>query len=80
MTLHDKLATIVVRCVANFMIGRQNLHYKISSLQVLLTRNLLVRILAPRNEICGATDNNFFPFIMKRHGVEVDVVASNGDR
>ena len=31
MTLHDKLAKTVVRCAADLMIRRQNLHYKISS-------------------------------------------------
>ena len=30
-TLHDKLAKIVVRCAANFMTRRQNLHYKTSN-------------------------------------------------
>ena len=30
-TLHDKLAKLVVRCAANFMTRRQNLHYKIAS-------------------------------------------------
>ena len=30
-TLHDKLAKIVVRCPADFMTRRQNLHYKIAS-------------------------------------------------
>ena len=37
MTLHDKLAKIVVRCSAYFMTWRQNLHYKISSQQKLKT-------------------------------------------
>ena len=32
-TLHDKLAKIVVRCAADFMTRRQNLHYKIASQQ-----------------------------------------------
>ena len=31
VTLHDKLAKIVVRCAADFMTRRQNLHYNISS-------------------------------------------------
>ena len=30
-TLHDKLEKIVVRCAADFMTRRQNLHYKITS-------------------------------------------------
>ena len=34
-TLHDKLAKIVVRCAADFMTRRQNLHYKIASQQKL---------------------------------------------
>ena len=36
-TLHDKLAKIVVRCVADFMTRRQNLHYKIAIQQKLKT-------------------------------------------
>ena len=36
-TLHDKLAKIVVRCAADFMTRRQNLHYKIASQQKLKT-------------------------------------------
>ena len=32
-TLHDKLAKFVVRCAADFMTWRQNLHYKIASQQ-----------------------------------------------
>ena len=36
-------------------------------------------ILMPRHEICGATDNIFCQFIMKRHGMEVDVVSSRGN-
>ena len=32
-TLHKKLAKIVVRCAADFMTRRQNLHYKIASQQ-----------------------------------------------
>ena len=32
-TLHDKLAKIVVRCAADFMTRRQNLHCKIASQQ-----------------------------------------------
>ena len=36
-TLHDKLAKIVVRCSADFMTRRQNLHYKIASQQKLKT-------------------------------------------
>ena len=39
MTLHDKLANIVVCCAADFMTRRQNLHYKISSQQILKTNN-----------------------------------------
>ena len=31
VTLHDKLAKIAVRCAADFMMQRQNLHSKISS-------------------------------------------------
>ena len=31
VTLHDKPANIVVRCTADFMTRRQNLHYKIAS-------------------------------------------------
>ena len=34
-TLHDKLAKIVVRCAADFMTRRQNLHYNILSQQKL---------------------------------------------
>ena len=34
----------------------------------------------PRHEVSGATDNNFCQFIVKPHGVGVDVVASRGDR
>ena len=36
-TLHDKLAKIVVRCAADFMTRRHNLHYKIASQQKLKT-------------------------------------------
>ena len=35
--LHDKLSKIVVRCAADFMTRRQNLHYKIASQQKLKT-------------------------------------------
>ena len=31
VTIHDKLAKIVVRCAADFMTRRHNLHYKIAS-------------------------------------------------
>ena len=34
-TLHDKLAKLVVRCAADFMTRRQNLHYNIASQQKL---------------------------------------------
>ena len=34
-TLHDKLAKVVVRCAADFMTRRQNLHYKNASQQKL---------------------------------------------
>ena len=37
VTLHDKLANIVVCCAADFVMWRQNLHYKISSQQKLKT-------------------------------------------
>ena len=36
-TLHDKLEKIVVRCAADFMTRRQNLHYNIASQQKLKT-------------------------------------------
>ena len=36
-------------------------------------------ILMPRHEICGATDNIFCQFIMKRHGMDFDVVSSRGN-
>ena len=36
-TLHNKLAKIVVRCAADFMTRRQNLHYMIASQQKLKT-------------------------------------------
>ena len=45
-------------------------------LQFMLTRNLKMKILTPRHEIFGATDNIVCQFIVKRHGVGVDVVAS----
>ena len=35
--LHNKLAKIVVRCAADFMTQRQNLHYKIASQKKLKT-------------------------------------------
>ena len=34
-TLHEKLAKIVVRCAADFMTRRQNIHYKIAIQQKL---------------------------------------------
>ena len=46
MTLHDKLENIVVRCTADFMTRRQNLHYKISSQQKLKTDDEYVPNLA----------------------------------
>ena len=51
----------------------------IVGLQFLLTRNPILFILTPRHEICGAKDNKFCQFIMKIHGVEVDVVLSRGN-
>ena len=39
VTIHDKLAKIVVLCAAYFMTQRQNLHYKISSQQRLNTED-----------------------------------------
>ena len=48
-------------------------------LHFLLTRNRIVKILAPSREICGANGKNFCQFIMKCHNVQVDVVASCGD-
>ena len=39
MILHDKLAKIVVRCAAYFMMRRQNLHYKIPSQKKVKTDN-----------------------------------------
>ena len=39
MTLHDKLGKIVVRCAADFMTRRQNLHYKISGQHKLKTND-----------------------------------------
>ena len=39
MTIHDKLANILVRCAADFITQRQNLHYIISSQQKLKTND-----------------------------------------
>ena len=61
-----------------FYMGRLG-NVLIVGLQFLLTRNLIMYILTPRHEICGATDNNVLQFIMKRHGVKVDVVSSHGN-
>ena len=39
-----------------------------------------MQILESRHEVGGATDNNFFQFVMKRPGVGGDVVSSRVDR
>ena len=39
VTLHDKLAKSVVRCAADFMTWRQNLHYNISCKKKLKTED-----------------------------------------
>ena len=39
-----------------------------------------MKILSPRYEVSGATDNYLCRFIVKRHGVGVDVVSSRVDR
>ena len=36
--------------------------------------------MSSRHEISGATDNNFFQFVVKRPGVGGHVVSSRGDR
>ena len=44
--------------------------------QLLLTCDLIVKILAPRHEVGGATDNKFCQFVVKRPGVGGDVVSA----
>ena len=48
--------------------------------QFLLTINLVVYILTPRHELSRAMEKLFCQFILKPHGVEVDVFVSRGDR
>ena len=48
--------------------------------QFMLTRNLIVKIVTSRHEISGAKDSIFCQFIVKRHGMGIDVVASCCDR
>ena len=83
MLLSEVLESLALLCYffssqLQFNLGRlENLF--IVGLQFFLTRSFIVNILPPRHEICGATDNKIFQFIMKRHGVEVDVVSSCSD-